>query len=87
MLYTLFGQLEESSVSISSIMWFVMVTWSLFPLVWVLAPTGLGVFATSIEAILYLVLDLITKIAFGVYVSTTVSLSSYSFSTWVKLLS
>jgi sensory rhodopsin len=56
-------------------MWFVMVTWSLFPVVWVLAPTGLGVFTTFVEAILYLALDFITKIAFGLYISTLQKIS------------
>ncbi|UCH32841.1 MAG: bacteriorhodopsin, partial [Candidatus Bathyarchaeota archaeon] len=41
-----------------------------FPVVWVLAPTGLGVFTTFVEAILYLALDFITKIAFGLYISS-----------------
>ncbi|MBT8171663.1 bacteriorhodopsin, partial [Candidatus Bathyarchaeota archaeon] len=70
MLYTLFKRYDRSSTSISPIMWFVMVTWSLFPLIWVLAPTGIGFFAADIEAILYLILDFITKIAFGVYITT-----------------
>ncbi len=68
-LYTLFKRLGDESVNVTSIMWFVMVTWSLFPVVWVLAPTGLGVLTTFVEAILYLALDFITKIAFGLYVS------------------
>jgi sensory rhodopsin len=46
-----------------------MLTWSLFPTVWVLAPTGFGLLAVDIEAILYLALDLVTKIGFGFYVS------------------
>lgn len=70
MLYTLFKRYDGSSKSISSIMWFVVITWSLFPLIWVLAPTGIGIFAADIEAILYLALDFITKIAFGVYITT-----------------
>ncbi len=70
MLYTLFRRLGDARVNVAFIMWFVMVTWSLFPVVWVLAPTGLGVFTTLVEAILYFVLDCTTKIAFGLYVST-----------------
>ena len=69
MLYTLFN-VSEGSARISAIMWFVIITWSLFPVVWVLAPTGLGIFPTSMEAILYLILDFVTKITFGLYVST-----------------
>ena len=69
-LYTLFKPSNESSSNISSIMWFVLLTWSLFPIVWVLAPTGFGILAVDIEAMLYLALDLVTKIGFGIYVST-----------------
>jgi sensory rhodopsin len=50
-------------------MWFVMITWSLFPAVWVLAPTGFGFLEVNIVAILYLALDLVTKIAFGIYIT------------------
>jgi sensory rhodopsin len=70
MLYTLFNKANEESSKISSIMWFVLITWSLFPLVWVLAPTGFGIIAVDITAILYLALDIVTKIIFGIYVST-----------------
>ncbi|MCW4054139.1 MAG: microbial rhodopsin family protein [Candidatus Bathyarchaeota archaeon] len=70
MLYTLFKPSDEDSSNISSLMWFVFLTWSLFPVVWVLAPTGFGILAVDIEAILYLALDFVTKIGFGIYVST-----------------
>jgi sensory rhodopsin len=70
MLYTLFRRSRDESANVTSIMWFVMLTWSLFPAVWVLAPTGLGVFTTLVEAILYLALDFMTKIAFGLYILT-----------------
>ncbi len=69
MLYTLFKRRGDESVNITSVMWFVMLTWSLFPVVWVLAPTGFGVFTTFAEAILYLALDFMTKIAFGLYIA------------------
>jgi bacteriorhodopsin len=69
MLYTLFKTSNEGSFNISSIVWFVLLTWSLFPVVWVLAPTGFGILAVDVEAILYLALDFVTKIAFGIYVS------------------
>lgn len=70
MLYTLFKTSNKGSSNISSIMWFVILTWSLFPVVWVLAPTGFGILAVDLEAILYLALDLVTKIGFGIYTST-----------------
>jgi sensory rhodopsin len=68
MLYTLFGQ-SVSNKNSARLVWFVTVTWSLFPVVWVLAPTGFGVFTTIVEAVLYLALDFVTKIAFGYYVT------------------
>ena len=70
MLYILFKRYDGSSMSMSSVIWFVVITWSLFPVIWVLAPTGIGFFTTDIEAILYLALDFITKITFGVYITT-----------------
>jgi sensory rhodopsin len=70
MIYTLFKQPANERVNIKSIMWFVLLTWSLFPVVWVLAPTGFGIFTILTEAVLYLALDFITKIVFGVYIST-----------------
>ncbi len=70
MLYILFKRYDGRSMSMSSVIWFVVITWSLFPVIWVLAPTGIGIFTTDIEAILYLALDFITKITFGVYITT-----------------
>jgi sensory rhodopsin len=70
MIYTMFKRYDGRNMSISPIMWFVILTWSLFPVIWVLAPTGIGIFATDIEAILYLALDFITKIVFGAYIIT-----------------
>jgi sensory rhodopsin len=70
MLYSLFKESTNNDANISSIMWFVLATWSMFPLVWLLAPTGFGILEIEIEALLYLALDIITKIAFGTYIST-----------------
>ncbi|MCD1294153.1 hypothetical protein CUJ83_03985 [Methanocella sp. CWC-04] len=47
---------------------FIMAMWSLFPVVWILAPTGFGVISPFTEAILYGILDLVTKIGFGLFV-------------------
>lgn len=69
MLYTLFKRSGDKSVKLTSIMSFVMMTWPLFPLVWVLAPTGFGVFTAFVEAVFYLALDFVTKITFGSYIS------------------
>lgn len=70
MLYTLFKSSNSNTSNTTSIMWFVILTWSLFPLVWILAPTGFGILEVNLVAILYLLLDLITKIIFGIYIST-----------------
>ncbi|UCH32397.1 MAG: bacteriorhodopsin [Candidatus Bathyarchaeota archaeon] len=67
---SIFAKSSEDIPQISYIMWFVLVTWSIFPLVWVLAPTGFGIIAVDIGALLYLALDIVTKIIFGIYVST-----------------
>lgn len=46
---------------------FVTLTWFLFPIVWFLAPTGLGLLSALTTAFLYLCLDITTKIIFGYY--------------------
>lgn len=47
---------------------FIVIFWSLFPVVWVLAPTGFSLISPPVEAFLYGALDLITKVIFGFYV-------------------
>lgn len=46
----------------------VAIFWSIFPLVWILAPTGFGLISTFAESLSYLILDIITKIIFGVLI-------------------
>ena len=46
----------------------VVIFWSIFPLVWILAPTGFGLISTFTESLSYLILDIITKIIFGVLI-------------------
>jgi sensory rhodopsin len=43
--------------------------WTVFPIVFLLAPTGLGVIGAAVVNPLYLVLDIYTKIAFNVQLS------------------
>jgi sensory rhodopsin len=69
MLLILFKKSNENETNHNSIMWYVGVTWSIFPIVWILAPTGFGILTTFVESIVYLALDLITKIAFGLYIN------------------
>jgi sensory rhodopsin len=44
---------------------FIYIGWSLFPVVFLLAPTGFGIFDAPITAVLYLLLDVVTKLWFG----------------------
>ena len=48
---------------------FVLVGWTLFPVVFLLAPTGIGLLNTSFSEAGYLVLDIATKILFGIQTS------------------
>jgi sensory rhodopsin len=45
---------------------YVFFGWTVFPIVFLLAPTGLGLIGAEIANLLYLVLDVYTKIIFGV---------------------
>jgi len=40
--------------------------WTVFPIVFLLAPTGLGLIGAAVANLIYLVLDLYTKIAFNI---------------------
>lgn len=51
------------------IRWYVTIAWSIFPLVWILAPTGLSILNAFYAALLYLILDIVTKIIFGTITS------------------
>jgi sensory rhodopsin len=68
LLYTLFAGLSRAKPGTNMIVWFVLVFWSLFPVVWVLAPTGFGLIGPFVVAILYGLLDIITKIIFGIWI-------------------
>lgn len=50
-----------------SLFMFVLVTWSFYPIILLLSPALLDVYSLVVESSLYLVSDLITKVAFGVY--------------------
>jgi sensory rhodopsin len=70
MLYLLLKGSKSEGGNLNLTLVFVVASWSLFPVIWILAPTGFGFFTTSIEAVLYLALDFVTKIAFGFYITT-----------------
>ncbi|MFX0169608.1 MAG: bacteriorhodopsin [Candidatus Hodarchaeota archaeon] len=67
LLITLFKGVPQEGMN-SQIMWFILIFWSLFPLVFVLAPTGFGLINTLIAVILYAALDVITKIIYGLII-------------------
>lgn len=43
-----------------------VVLWTLYPVVWILAPTGLGLLTTSTEMLVFVYLDLVSKVGFVV---------------------
>jgi len=52
----------------NNVRWYVTITWSFFPIVWILAPTGVGLITITTTVFLYLLLDITTKICFACYV-------------------
>ena len=57
------------SASASGSRWvnsYIFFGWTVFPIVFLLAPTGLGVIGAAVANLLYLVLDLYTKIVFNI---------------------
>ena len=47
--------------------WFVVVTWSFYPIIYLLSPALLNVFSLTVESWLYLASDGFTKIGFEIY--------------------
>ncbi|MFW9832168.1 MAG: bacteriorhodopsin [Candidatus Thorarchaeota archaeon] len=67
LLITLFKEVPNEGTN-SQLIWFITIFWSLFPLVFILAPTGFGLITTFVAVILYAVLDVITKIIYGLII-------------------
>jgi len=42
-----------------------IIIWTFYPILWILAPTGLGIITTEMEVLLYMYADLIAKVGFG----------------------
>ena len=74
-LYILFNIAKNRSNK-QFIVIFVVVFWSGFPLVWLFSPAAFVILNSFWTALLYLVLDLITKVYFGIH--TTLKYSSLS---------
>nr|QBQ84355.1 schizorhodopsin [Candidatus Heimdallarchaeota archaeon] len=64
-LYLLSKQRSENKL----LFWFVVIFWSGFPVFWLLSPAGFLVLNAFWIALLYLILDLLTKVFFGYYTS------------------
>lgn len=47
--------------------------WSLFPVVFLLGPAGIGTFTAATAALLYLILDLVTKVVFYLHMNARAS--------------
>jgi sensory rhodopsin len=56
----------KTNPAIRSLKPFIIFSWSLFPVVFLLAPTGLEVLDTIVSETMYLVLDVVTKLFFGI---------------------
>jgi sensory rhodopsin len=67
LLITLFKGVPREGMN-TQLMWFIIIFWSLFPLVFLLAPTGFGLITTFIAAIIYAALDVITKLVYGLII-------------------
>jgi sensory rhodopsin len=67
LLITLFKGVPRDGMN-SQLMWFIIIFWSFFPLVFLLAPTGFGLITTFIAAIIYAALDVITKLIYGLII-------------------
>jgi sensory rhodopsin len=65
---------EILSVKTAESQWvgrYILFGWTVFPIVFVLAPTGLGLIGAAVANLLYLVLDVYTKIVFNVRLGRT----------------
>ncbi len=68
LLYAVFK--GEDNPDFKTIKRFVLVGWTLFPIVFLLSPTGIGILNTGIAESGYLILDIVTKIIFGLKTSS-----------------
>jgi len=63
----LIGQILQSKAPRSNwIKNYILFGWTVFPIVFFLAPTGLGLISSAIATLLYLLLDIYTKIIFSI---------------------
>jgi len=66
--------LKVLSAKVAASQWvnsYVFFGWTVFPIVFLLAPTGLGLIGAAVANLLYLVLDVYTKIIFNIQLART----------------
>jgi sensory rhodopsin len=66
--------LQVLSVNSAESRWvnsYIFLGWTVFPIVFVLAPTGLGLIGAAVGNLLYLLLDIYTKIVFNIQLART----------------
>ena len=51
--------------------YYIFFGWTVFPIVFLLAPTGFGLIGAAVANLLYLLLDIYTKIVFNIQLSRT----------------
>lgn len=50
-----------------------VVLWTLYPIVWILSPEGWGLYGSTMEASLFTILDLLSKVGFGLLAVATLA--------------
>lgn len=61
---------ENAKGLFSTLAYLTVVLWSLYPIVWLLGTEGFGAVGTGTEVFLFLILDFLAKIAFGILLLT-----------------
>jgi sensory rhodopsin len=67
LLVRVFSASDENSRWITK---YILFGWTVFPIVFLLAPTGIGLIGAAIANLLYLLLDIFTKIVFNIELGT-----------------
>jgi sensory rhodopsin len=65
------GVLSAKTATSQWVNTYVFFGWTVFPIVFLLAPTGLGLIGAAVANLLYLVLDIYTKIIFSIQLART----------------
>lgn len=66
-LYLINKKSGRKSLFKSTVKWYINLFWSMFPLIWILSPAYLMILNAFWTALFYLLLDLITKVLYGLF--------------------